>query len=310
MSIVFVTFDEIGYACLEEIINNNVEVNTIITLEDELLIKMSGNKSLDSLAQEYNIELIKARNINDKSVVEKIKEKEPDVIFIIGWSQLIKKEIISIPKYGCIGAHPTLLPKHRGRAPIPWAIINGLSITGVTFFYIDEGVDSGDIIDVEKITITEDDNATSLYYKVLNSHVNLVRKNILNIISNNVNRIKQDNRKASYWPKRIPSDGIIDWDKKSNYLNDWIRGLSRPYPGAFTFFKSKKIVVWKASKVENFIFLEEIFNPGEIVNIDKDGILVKTGDGVIKLIEIEKDGVLIDNEKSYNKYFNKGNILG
>ena len=155
MKFAFCTCVQLGLSCIEASLRNGFQFELLITLHDHKSKSKSGRIYLDPISQEHNIELLKINHINDSEVIEKIKEKEIDWLFIIGWSQIASKETINAPKFGIIGAHPTLLPEGRGRAAIPWAIINGLKQTGVTFFIMDQGVDTGDILTQQIIPIEE-----------------------------------------------------------------------------------------------------------------------------------------------------------
>jgi len=309
MRLIFVSFDEIGWYCLKEILEQKANVVGIFTLRDDLRIKMSGNKPFDDLAKKYNIPLFKVKNINDSEVLKIINELEPDISFVIGWSQLVKEDFIALAKYTCVGMHPTLLPKHRGRAPLPWAIIFGLKKTGVTMFHISLDADNGDIIDQEEIEIEFEDDAFTLYKKALDAHVRLIRKNLPLLLEKKAPRIKQDEKRASYWHKRVPMDGIIDWNTRARNLYDWIRALTKPYPGAFTYYDDKKLIIWKS------ILLDEVkIYPvaGKIIDIDQEGLIVSTGEGTLKLtsIEFEDINILEKDHIMKSNLFHKGGVLG
>lgn len=305
MSVVFVGAVGSSYIALEELIKKKVNISAVFTLDDKYTYNVSTYKSLGPLTSKEDIPLYKIRNINDKDNIELITELNPDVIFVIGWSQLIKKELIDIPRYGCIGFHPSLLPKNRGRGVIPWQIINGEKNTGVTLFYIDEGTDTGDIIGQKRVPICSNDTSTTLYTKLMKELRTLIRENIDDILNGTVNRIEQDESLATYCAKRIPEDGCIDWSKSNEEIHNLIRAVTKPYPGAFTYYKGKKIIIWDSELVEddNFIALE-----GQIVKIIKEhGVIVKTGNGLIMLKDIEVDG----EEMNSSKYFkHEGHKLG
>ena len=147
--------------------------------------------------------------------------------------------------------HPTLLPRHRGRAAIPWAILSGLARTGVTLFEIvDATADSGPIVGQREVPIDRDETATTLYDKVTAAHVELSGVRAAARSTGRRRGSPQDTRRASYWPKRTPADGIIDWETRAPYLYDWVRAQTRPYPGAFTYLGEEKVVVWRARPVE------------------------------------------------------------
>jgi methionyl-tRNA formyltransferase len=309
MRSIFVSFDEIGWYCLQKILEMGGNVAGIFTLDDERRIKMSGNKPFDDLAKEYNVPLYKIRNINDKETLGLVKKCDSDTSFVIGWSQLVKNEFISSSKYACVGMHPTLLPRHRGRAPIPWAIIFGLKKTGVTMFHIKEEADNGDIIGQTEIPIEFEDDALSLYKKALQAHIKLIEDYFPLLQKEKAPRIKQDEAKASYWHKRVPKDGIIDWHTSARNLYDWIRALTEPYPGAFTFYDDKKLIVWKSRLVNEH---DHNINSGMILEVNKEGFLVSTGEGLLKLVSVQFEGEnkLIGSEIREASLFKKGSILG
>ena len=177
-----------------------------------------------------------------------VGELEPELVFVVGWSQLVRDPFIELASEGVFGMHPTLLPRHRGRAPIPWAILTGLARTGVTLFEIvdaDRGLGgaSSDSVEVE---ISPDETATTLFARIADAHVELIARAVPQLLARTAPRIPQDPSRASSWPKRSPADGIIDWETRAPYLYDWVRAQTRPYPGAFTFLGDEKVIVWGA----------------------------------------------------------------
>jgi methionyl-tRNA formyltransferase len=180
--------------------------------------------------------------------------------------------------------HPTLLPRHRGRAPIPWAILSGLARTGVTLFEIvDAKADSGSIVGQTTVDISPDDTATTLFEKLAEAHVELIREYVPRLLERRAPRLPQDARRASSWPRRTPADGIIDWETRAPYLYDWVRAQTRPYPGAFTFLGDEKVVVWQARPVD----LDEEAPAGTIVAERPEGHVVACGEGGLLLEEVE-----------------------
>jgi methionyl-tRNA formyltransferase len=241
-------------SCIEASLHAGFEFDLLITLHDHKSKSKSGRIYLDQISQEHNIELLKINHINDSGVIEKIKEKEIDWLFIIGWSQIASEETINVPKLGIIGAHPTLLPEGRGRAAIPWAIIKGLKQTGVTFFKMDSGVDTGDILTQQVIPIKERETATTLYKKVDEAHVSLFLDTLPKLISGNYSLQKQDESKATYWEGRIPADGEIKKSMTPNEVDQLIRATTHPYPGAFYYNRDgEKVIVWNTDELNNAI---------------------------------------------------------
>jgi methionyl-tRNA formyltransferase len=181
MKFAFVTCVRIGLSCMEAIYEANGKLDLIVSIPDDKSKKKSGRIYVDDFATKHNIPVVKSNHVNDAIVVEAIKAHDIDWLFIIGWSQIASKEVIETPKRGAIGAHPTLLPVGRGRAAIPWAIIRGLDKTGVTFFKMDEGVDTGLILGQEEVPIETNETAFTLYAKINKAHETLMKKTICSI---------------------------------------------------------------------------------------------------------------------------------
>lgn len=269
MKVAFATCVELGKSCIEEIYRINGKLDLLISLNDDNASNKAGRIYLDEFAHKESIPLLKIKNINDKEVIDKLKEMEIDWLFIIGWSQIAKKELLETPGKGCIGMHPTLLPEGRGRAAVPWAILKGLGKTGVTAFKIDEGVDTGPIIDQVEIPLPNDETATTLYHKVNNAHILLMEK-IWNLLKeDNLSFTVQDNSKATYWKGRKPQDGEISAEMSMSEADSLIRAVTKPYPGSFYQNSDVTYRIWKAE------FSEE--KPeAEIYIILKDGYLIPT----------------------------------
>jgi methionyl-tRNA formyltransferase len=249
MKFAFCTCVQLGMSCIEASLKEGFCFDLLITLHDHKAKTKSGRVYLDQIAQEHDIELFKINHINDPEVIEKIKEKEIDWLFIIGWSQIANLDVLNSPKFGVIGAHPTLLPEGRGRAAIPWAIIKGLTKTGVTFFKMDEGVDTGKILAQLEIPISENETATTLYEKVDEAHMQLFLKTLPDLISGNYKLMEQDESKATYWEGRTPADGEIKPIMTVEEVDRLVRATTHPYPGAFCFDdEGYKVIVWEGSK--------------------------------------------------------------
>ena len=246
MKIAFTTCVQLGKSCIEEIFKIGGRLDLMITLKDEKAQNKSGRIYLDDLAKEHNVPLLKINHINDEAVLDAIKEYEIDWLFIIGWSQIAGEKVLNAPTYGCIGMHPTLLPKGRGRAAIPWAILKGLDKTGVTMFKLDAGVDTGDIIGQGEILLDSDTTATELYEKVDEMHIQLIRDYWESIVNNTVVLTKQDESMATEWPGRKPEDGEISQNMTMEDAERLVRAVTHPYPGAFYVEKGMKTVIWKA----------------------------------------------------------------
>lgn len=251
MKMAFATCVQLGLSCIEEIYRIGGELDLLITLKDEKAKNKSGRIYLDDIANKHNAPLLKIDNINDKEVIGALKDYQIDWLFIIGWSQIAKKEVLETPTHGCIGMHPTLLPVGRGRAVIPWAILKGLKETGVTMFKLDEGVDTGEIIGQGIISLDEKTTATDLYQKVNDMHITLISKYWDDIVNNNITLTKQNEANATEWPGRKPEDGEIFSSMTMDEADKLVRAVTHPYPGAFYKDEDRIIRIWSAKMNKN-----------------------------------------------------------
>jgi methionyl-tRNA formyltransferase len=283
MRLVWVSFDVMGRDCLAAAAEAGADVVGVVTLPGPIDPNRSGQCSFDEIASELGARLIETVDVNAPDTIAALRETDPDLIFVVGWSQLVMDVFIGLPRHGVFGMHPTLLPRHRGRAAIPWAILSGLAKTGVTLFQIADGTaDSGPIVGQVEVSIANDETATTLYEKVTAAHLELVRQYVPKLVDGTAERLPQETRRASSWPKRTPADGIIDWETRAPYLYDWVRAQTRPYPGAFTYLGEQKVVVWRARPVE----LDEDAPAGTVVAVD-GGPVVVCGEGGLVLEEVE-----------------------
>ena len=284
MRTVWVSFDTIGRDCLEAAATVGAEVVGVVTLPGPIDPNRAGQCSFDDLAARLGAALIETRDVNAPETVNVIRKLEPELVFAVGWSQLVHDPFIALAGEGVFGMHPTLLPRHRGRAPIPWAILTGLARTGVTLFEIvDATPDSGSIVGQVTLDIAPDETATTLFARLADAHVELTRQFLPQLLAGSAPRVPQDPSRASSWPKRTPADGIIDWDTRARYLHDWVRAQTRPYPGAFTFLGDEKVIVWSARPVD----LADAAPAGTVVGVGSAGPVVACGEGALVLEEIE-----------------------
>jgi methionyl-tRNA formyltransferase len=305
--VAWVSFDEIGRDCLRAAAEAGAHVVAIVTLPKTVDPKPSGWCSFDEVAAELGSELIETTNVNAPDTIERVRAAAPDVIFVVGWSQLVHEAFIALAPRGVFGMHPTLLPQHRGRAPIPWAILSGLAKTGVTLFEIvDPTADSGGIVARLEVPIDPDETAATLFAKVSDAHLELLRSSVPSLLDGTASREPQDERRASEWPKRRPRDGLIDWETRAPYLYDWVRAQTRPYPGAFTFVGEDRLVVWRATPVEGVDRLPA----GTIAECRSDGVAVSCGDGALLLEEVEFDRIGVLEGAAIGDRLTAGTRLG
>lgn len=245
MKLGFVTCVKLGLSCIEAIYARGGSLDLLVTLPDCKGASKSGRVFLDEFAADHSVSLMKSEHINSIEVVQRIADL--DWLFIIGWSQIAGSNVLNAPGNGVIGMHPTLLPEGRGRAAIPWAIIKGLDRTGVTAFKLDDGVDTGPVIEQRVIPLSVNVTATELYEKVSQAHVDLMCSVYSSIEMHSIRLTPQDESLASTWPGRTPEDGRIDQGLSVYDAERLVRAVTRPYPGAFFLSANgRKTIVWKA----------------------------------------------------------------
>lgn len=268
-----------GRRCLEALLAMGEPFAGFITLKEEIAATTSGAVPFDDLASRHGVPLLKVRDLNHPANVERVRAMRPDLILVIGWTRLLGAGILAIPPLGAIGFHASLLPRYRGRAPVNWAIINGETETGNTMFFLDGGVDTGDIIAQRRIVISAEDTCATLYEKVAAEAIGMLRENLPLLKRGAAPRLSQDHAKATVMPARRPEDGLIDWSKNPAALHNWIRALTHPYPGAFTYLGSRPLFVWKGEPARTGSGA-----PGEILHAAPgEGIVVAAGAGAIRI---------------------------
>jgi methionyl-tRNA formyltransferase len=287
MRIVFVGAVDFSRHCLQEVLRNGGQVVGVVTLDRRFASFNADYADLSDVAKIHKIPIYKIERISDPQTVGLIRSLKPDVLFVFGWSQLIPKEILEIPLKGCIGTHPALLPRNRGRHPLIWALVEGLKESGMTFFYLDEGADSGDILWQKAFPITLEDDAGTLYQKIKELASEAIPVFLRQLENGTAPRTPQNHSRATYWRKRGEKDGEIRWDASSMEIYNLIRALTHPYVGAHTYWGDHKVIVWKG-RLEGA--LEEASAPGKVLARTPDGLRVRTGDGYVTLLDFEVSG--------------------
>lgn len=247
MRVGFVTCVQLGLHCLESVAARGGRFQLAITLPDDTAQSKSGRVTLDDFCHRTATPLLKVRNINDESVIASIRAHALDWLLIIGWSQIARAPVLGAARLGTLGMHPTLLPKGRGRAAIPWAILKGLTETGVTLFALDDGVDSGPIVAQQRVVIAHDETATTLYEKVSAAHVDLLWNAWDGLQGGKLPFTPQDHSQATVWPGRKPDDGRIAADSTLADAERLVRAVTHPYPGAFFETDAGRVRIWRAT---------------------------------------------------------------
>lgn len=284
MKIVFMGTPEISVPTLERLIEDSHEVKCVVTQPDRP--RGRGKKisvsPVKEVALKNNIRVLQPEKVSDKSFEEEIKKINPDVIVVIAFGQILKKNILDIPKYGCINIHVSLLPKYRGAAPINWVLINGEKKTGITTMFMEEGLDTGDIIESIEFKLDDEINAGELHDWMKKESASLISSTLKKIENNTFTRTKQDNSKSSYAPMMDKNLGHINFSKKALDIHNLVRGTF-PWPGAFCETQYGRMKVFKTKVVDR----GSKEKPGTIESVSKSGIEVACFDKVILIEEIQ-----------------------
>ena len=311
MRIVFMGTPDFAEESLKKIYEAKHEILAVVTNPDRP--KGRGMKMISTPVKQYaiekNLKVIQPEKIrNNVEFIEEIKKLNPDVICVVAYGKILPKEILEIPTFGCINVHASLLPKYRGAAPIQWAILNGDKTTGVTTMYMDEGMDTGDIILKKEVSINDNQTTGELWDELKKIGGDLLVDTLEEIKNGTAPRIKQD-KDFSMAPMLSKSMAQINWNTKTaEEIKNLVRGLN-PIMGAYTFLKGKKIKFWKVQiideneiQVENMNFLK---NGTVIISDSKDGIYIKCKDGIIKILEIQGENA---KRMTIQEYF-RGNPI-
>jgi formyl transferase domain protein len=280
MKILFIGTVEFSYKALEKLIELNAEIVGVCTKNKSDF--NSDFADLTPLCKQADVPIKYVGDVNSNEDIAWIRSLSPDIIFCFGWSNLIKKDLLGLPKMGVVGYHPALLPKNRGRHPLIWALALGLNVSGSTFFFMTEGADDGDILAQEKVEILYEDDAKSLYDKVSNIALRQIETFLPKLQNNSFETIKQNNDLANVWRKRGKVDGKIDFRMTSRAIYNLVRALTKPYVGAHVEYNGQDISIWKVEEVE---FDQNNIEFGKVLENNGKSIVVKTYDKAIKIID-------------------------
>jgi methionyl-tRNA formyltransferase len=282
MKILFIGAVEFSARALRELIAMRAEIVGVCTLAESAF--NTDHVNLTPLAEQAGVPVRTTPDINGAETLDWIRGCAPDVIFCFGWSRLIRASLLKLPRLGVVGFHPTALPANRGRHPLIWALVLGLPVTASTFFFMDEGADSGDILSQVTVPIEPTDDARSLYARVAGVAIEQLRDFLPSLADGSFHRQPQDHRMANVWRKRSIADGRIDWRMAAETIHNLVRGLARPYVGAHFDYDDRAIKVWR-TEVEPDV--PGNLEPGKVLASDGRGVLVKAGIGSIRLCELD-----------------------
>jgi len=279
-------FGYLGYSTVTREILDGTDVNP------ELVISFT-----ESVEAEYgrgvtyeDYPAIEVQTINSGRARAAIEDHEIDVLLVMGWPELLEPALIDAPEVGCVGRHLSLLPERRGRAPVAWALIHGLDETGVSLFWIDEGVDSGPIVDQRVVPIDPDDHAADLHHNCTQATIALLNEETLPRFRNGDFSADDQEGDPTYTHPRRPDMGIVDWTDSAWDVHNFVRGQSHPYPGAFTYNRMDKVTMWQ-TRIEHETVRKAA--PGTVLDSgswEDESWLVQCGEGIVDVTVEYADG--------------------
>lgn len=282
MRIIFIGTVEFSRLALERLVAIGAEVAGVCTLQGSSF--NADYADLRPLCREHGIPLMIADDINAPATLDWIRTRAPDVIFCFGWSRLLKEELLAAAPLGVVGFHPAALPANRGRHPLIWALALGLEQTASTFFFMDAGADSGDILSQRALSIDPADDARALYDKVCASALQQIAQFVPQLADGSFAREPQDHAQANTWRKRGMADGKIDWRMSALSIHNLVRALAKPYVGAHFVVDGKDIKVWKSMVLGDAPANVE---PGKVLSMRAGAPVVKCGQDALCLLVTE-----------------------
>ena len=289
LNILFMGTPDFAKESLEKLYNSNHNIIGVVTNPDRP--KGRGMKMIVSPVKEFaldkNLEIYQPEKVKQNiEFINQIKTLNPDIICVVAYGKILPKEILEIPKLGCINLHGSLLPQYRGAAPIQWSVINGDKITGVTTIYMNETMDAGDMILKKEVQIGEEETTGQLWERLSKIGADLLLETIDKIEKGTATRVKQEGE-YTIAPMLDKQMANIDWENKTaKQIKDLVRGLN-PIMGAYSYYEGKKIKFWKVKINEDINVGKDIKNGTILVSDDKKGLFIKTKDGVIEVEEIQ-----------------------
>jgi methionyl-tRNA formyltransferase len=291
-------FHQEGQAALRAVLEGGWRLDCLITLREDRLARRSGAVDYAPIAKDADIPLFRIANINDAESLELLAERGLDLLLVIGWSQILRAEALSLLRLGAIGSHASLLPHNRGSAPVNWCLIRGESMTGCTLIWLDPEVDRGDIIAQVPIPCTLYDSCATIYDKVSEANTSMILAFLEEVRHGRFPRRPQGDSGEPVLPRRRPEDGRIDWMQRADRVYDFIRALTRPYPGAFSWLQGDRYRIWSSALLD--LELAPSRRPGTVIGACRSpepkacGQIVACGAKAILLLELESpDGNLL-----------------
>lgn len=290
MKIIFMGTPDFAVGTFEALLQAGHEITLAVTQPDK---PKGRGKTMQfppvkEAAMVHGIEVFQPRRIRKPECIEYLRKFQADIIVVVAFGQILPKEILDMPPKGCINVHASLLPRYRGAAPIQWAVINGEQVTGVTTMRMDEGLDTGDMIMKEEVALEQGETGGSLFGRLAQTGAELCVRTLTAIEEGTAVYTPQDHTKATHTTMIKKELGEIDWTKPAEELECLIRGLN-PWPSAYTKLKGKTLKIWKAY-VEESSKQAGCQEAGTIIESGRAGLIVQTGQGSLKLLEVQLEG--------------------
>ncbi|MDO4513690.1 MAG: methionyl-tRNA formyltransferase [Lachnospiraceae bacterium] len=293
MKIVFMGTPDFAAASLEAILNAGYEVTAVVTQPDKP--QGRSDKLIPSpvkrVALEHGLAVLQPERIKRPEEIEKLRQFPADLYVVAAFGQILSKEILDMPRLGCVNIHASLLPKYRGAAPIQWSILNGESETGITIMQMGLGIDEGDILFQSRVPILPTDTGDSLFDKLTKEGAKTIVEAIRLLEEGALTPVKQDETQATHVGKIDKAMGRLDFSRSARELDRQIRALNS-WPSSFTRYKNKQLKIWGAIPLcsdEIPDILTEM-EPGGIVKVEKDAFYVQTGEGILKVTDVQLEG--------------------
>lgn len=311
MKIIFMGTPDYAAEALEALIKAGHEVTAVVTQPDRAKGR-SGQVQctpVKECAVRHGIAVLQPVKIKTPEAIEELKKYEADVYVVAAFGQILSKEILELPQFGCVNIHASLLPKYRGAAPINQCIIDGEKETGITIMQMDAGIDTGDILAQKKVIIEDKETAETLFDKLSQAGAKLIVEALPKIERGEITPIKQDESLVSYVKMMDKSKGRIDWSADAVSIERLVRGLN-PWPSAYTSCQGKTVKIWRSDAVETAVECTE--QPGTIVLVGKDFFDVACGAGNLRIYELQMEGKKRMDTKSFllGNPWKEGMILG
>lgn len=291
--IVFVGAVHEAEPALRALIDARADLAAVVTLTREGAARTSGAVDLAAVAGAAGVPVIRTDDLNAEPEVARVAALAPALIVVVGWTRLLSPALLAIPPRGCIGFHASLLPRHRGRAPVNWAILRGETETGNTMIFLEPDADTGDIVDQRAIAIGPEDTCGSVYAKVAEAGAFMLREHLPALLAGCAPRRPQDASAVSLLPRRTPEMGITDWNRTPREVHDWIRALTHPYPGAFALLGGRRVWLWSSQASAGGGGGSAA--PGTVLGAEGEAVRIAARGGSVRVLRAQdEDGPEID----------------